>query len=373
MTPNVTAFGYQVPVVVVLVFVALMLGLALAVAFYLTIGWSVYRSVQSTRRERARERLEDEFLEHLFDAEKSWPVWIEGMSNIERDVVETLLQEYLWELDGSTGSRLQTLADVLGIPEREARQLRRGNRYERLNALTWLTLLDRPDIYRQSPFEAESSRERVAAARLLMTDEETGPQELVPLLLTGTHEPFSVFGLDTLYQTSREDPSVFFRMATQEYQQWPAQLQVQMLTVCKHLDIHVNEEGLPWLTAMLESDDEAVRAASARALGNFRWHQPLRDRVFLERAIEDPSPRVRGAVYEMLASWGDESAFDILLFALVSEDDPKAFVRGTNALVAHRERIGDRVAAVSGASWQWSLKHARYNQIARHEAPEVEL
>jgi len=370
--PDVTAFGYVVPIVIILVAVALVVGLSLAVSFYLTISLSVYRSVKETRRNRVRPALRDELLSRLFAESPDWNTWAEELSRTERVVVEELLDEHLRELDGRDADKLRELGDALGIPEREGRRLENGHEYARLNALTWLTLLRRPEPYLMSSFEPETARERAAAVTLLQTTNKLSNTEAaVSMLLDGTNDQFTVFGQDTLYRVSRGNAAPLIQTASDRWDQWPEPLLVQVLAVCAHLETSVSTESLEWLTAALETEHAAIRAAAADALGSFGWRASLRDQMFLERATNDPSPHVRAAVYNMLASWGDEQALTVLLFALVEETDPRALTLGTTALVRRRERIDTDAAAVLGNAWDWSYEHAEYDQIARTGSAEA--
>lgn len=368
MAGNLSAFGYTVPLTVVFVFVALVIGLALAVMFWLTLGWSVVQSVGSTRREQVRDELQREFLERAFDPDSEWEAWADDFSGVERDVVESLLDEHLRELEGKNADRLRELGDVLGIPERSKRQLNWGNEYTRLHALTWLTVLERPGQARD--FEPRTPRERALVARLRYdSDTGTGPADEMGVLLDGASTPFSVFGQDTMYRIATADPQALLERATAHSRRWPQPLLVQVLTVCQHLGTSVTSEDLSWLTATLEHESDAVREAGARALGAFGWRADVRDDRFLARLIRDPSPKVRGAVYEMLSRWGDEQALETLVAALGTEQNERATLTGTNALVAHRSRLEDDTHL--GASWAWSISHAAYDSAARHRTERV--
>jgi len=363
MAGQITAFGYAVPITVVLVALALVVGLALAVSFYLTVGWSVYRSVRDTRRDRVREEVRGELLARLFGDDPEWEPWVAGLSGVEREVVESLLDDHLRELDGSDAERLRELGDALAVPARAGRRLARGDEFERLHALTWLTLLRRPDPYLAADFEPRTVRERAAAARLCIETGAAPPAAAVEILLADGDEELPVFGQDTLYRAAREAPEAFLSTASANYGTWPTALLVQTLAVAGRLDTSVRTGELAWLTAALEAEEPAVRAAAARALGGFGWRRPLRDRVFLERATADPSPEVRAAVYGMLADWGDEMAVSVLMYALVSETDRRALLRGTRALVTHAD-VGDEVGRVFGDAWTWSSEHAAYDRRA---------
>jgi hypothetical protein len=365
-TAAVSAFGYTVPLEIVLVAVALVVGLMLAVSLYLTAGLSVYRSVKSTRRERVRPDLRDELLDRLFADDPDWEGWVRELSRVERSTLESLLDEYLRELDGADADSLRGLGAALGIPERAGRRLESRGEYDRLAALTWLTLLRCPEPFLDSAFEPETARERAAVVTLLAeTDSLPDTATGVAMLLDGVDEQFPVFGQDTLYRLTRDDPEPLLETASREYDEWPEPLLAQVLAVCAHLETSVRGGDLAWLTAALETENAAIRAAAADALGSFGWRESLRDQVFIERATADPSPRVRAAVYEMLSAWGDDQALWVLLFALVDESDPRALTLGTTTLVRRRDRIDTEAASVLGDAWGWSLEHDEYDRIAR--------
>jgi len=368
---DVAVFGYVVPLLVVLVAVALVVALLLAVSLYLTVSLSVYRAIKETRRDRVRPDLRDSLLDRLFAEEPDWEAWVAELSTVERTVVESLLDEYLRELDGQEATQLRGLGEALGIPERAAGQLSHRDVYTRLDALTWLTLLDHPEPVLESSFEPATPRERAATVTLLessgrLPDVATG----VSMLLDGVDEQFTVFGQDTLYRVARTDPGPLLQTASREYDAWPEPLLAQVLAVCSQLETSVREGELTWLTASLETENEAIRAAAADALGSFGWRASLRDQVFLERATNDSSPRVRAAVYRMLAAWGDQEALWILLFALVEEEDPRALTLGTAALIERRDRIDTDAGAVLGEAWAWSDEHAAYDRRARKRSTE---
>lgn len=365
MVNDITAFGYVIPVIVIVVFVVLVLGLALAVTLYLTIGWSVYRSVVRTQRQSVEDDVRSSILDRLFSDEPDWESWIDTLSDTERAVAENILDELLRELEGSDAATLRKLGVALGIPKRSGKRLRSGSEYTRLHALTWLTLLRTPEPYLESPFEPSTPRERAVTATLLYeTEQYESTDALVSLLVDGTDTQFTVLGQHTLYRISRTNPTPLLQTAARRYQEWPEPLLAQVLSVCANLETSVSDEDLAWLTAALEDQNDAIRAASARTLGSFGWQESLRDQVFLERATDDPIPSVRGAVYEMLADWGDEEAISILLYALVTETDPAALVRGTDALVDSADGLDPEVPAVLGPAWEWSYEHAQYDRIA---------
>lgn len=365
-TVSITAFGSTIPLTVILVFIALVVGLLLAVSFYLTIGLSIYRSVKKSRRDRVRADLQTELLDRLFAENPSWSEWVEGLTAVEREVVESLLDEHLRELNGGEAETLRELGDALGIPERASRRLDTGSEYAHLHTLTWLTLLHRPEPYLESSFEPETPRERAAVVALLqrtdsLPDETTG----ISILLDDIDSEFTVFGQDTLYRVARMDPEPLLRSATDAYDEWPESLLGQVLAVCAHLETSVREGEFAWLIAVLETGNEATRAAAAEALASFGWLDLIRKQVFLDRALRDPSPKVRAAIYQMLASWGDDAALTTLLDALVEEDDPRALTIGTKSLVKKQDRLETDPSELLGTAWAWNVEHVAYDRLAR--------
>ena len=358
----VSAFGYSVSLRALVTALALVIGLALAVLFWLTTGLSVARSVQGTRQERVRDDLQSRLLEGVFSEDPEWESWVRDLSDVERDVVEDLLDEYLRELDGENVARLQELGVVLGIPERSRRHLEARGEYKRLYALTWLALLGRPDEYHAAEFTPETPRERASVARLRHeTDDLDSPAEGVAIMLDGATSQFSIFGQDTLYRIATDGPGALFRVAQAQYQEWSQPLLVQVLAVCQHLGTTVTTEDLSWFVGVLEHDVPAVRTAAIRALGNVGWRQDVRSDSFLGRLVRDPAPEVRDATYETLARWGDKQALDALADALIREEHPHARLAGANALVKRTDTAPAGSPAELERTWAWSREHAAFD------------
>jgi hypothetical protein len=351
---------------------ALVLVLALGASIFITVQWSVYRSIRATRRDRVRPAVREAMLDQLFsETPPDWAAWVATLSRPERDVAETLLAEYLRELDGAEADRLRGLGMALGIPARAGRRLRRADEFDRLEALTWLTLLREPAPYLEADVEPTTARERAAVVTLLLETEQLPDAETgLSLLLDGVTGQFTVFGQQALYRVATLDPEPLLRRARQEYRTWPEPLLAQVLAVCAELETSIADGDLGWLTAALETENEAIRAAAARTLGRFGWRAALRDEVFIERTSRDPSPRVRIAVYRMLAEWGDDRALWSLLYALVEEEDPLALTRGTAALVRHDDRFDVDIASVFGDAYHWSTAHARFDRLAKQAPPQ---
>lgn len=364
--------GSTLSLSVVLLVLGIVLGSLLTALALLTLGWSVVRSVADTRRKRVRDDLQEQLLDRLFDDEADWGDWVKRLSSTERGVVEGLLDEYIRELDGRNVERLRVLGEELEIPDRSMKRLGSRREYDRLDALTWLALLDRPDKLRAVGFRPKTTRERAAVAR---TRHESGDfddtAEGLTLLLEDATTQFSVFGQDTLYQIALEEPAALFEVITDTDRSWSTPLLVQVLTVCQHVGSNVSTEDLSWLTALLEHDDETVRRAATLALGNVGWRRDIRSPALATRLINDPSFDVRRAVYRMLARWGDRAAIETLAGALQTEDNPQALVAGTNALAEQREQFPVATGEQFGRAWLWSQEQVNYDRVARTQSLSV--
>lgn len=350
----------------VLLLVAVVLGVALLVLAGLTLGWSVARAVRSARRDRVRDGVRETLVEGVFDLEFDWATWVKEMSEVERAVVETELNQYIRELDGKNAERLRELGVALELPERSGGRLSARDEFQRLRALTWLCLLHHPAETERVGFEAKTMRERAVLARLRYeTDGFDDPREGIRLLVAERTAPLSVFAQDTLYTVALEEPAALFEVAGDTAQTWSDSLLVQVLVVCQHIGSNVTTEELSWVTSALEHDNERVRKAAALALGNLGWRRDLRSTALVDRLLEDPAPRVRSAVYTMLARWGDERALDQLADALRTESDARARLAGTDALATQRDRFPGESTDALDSTWRWSREHVEFDRSAR--------
>ncbi|MFB6089536.1 MAG: HEAT repeat domain-containing protein [Halobellus sp.] len=346
---------------------AIVLGSLLLAMALLTVGYSLVQYRRRRRREATREALRPELLDRLYGPDDpDWDAWVETLSARERTAVESLLDEYLRQLSGSDAAELAALGSALGIPERARRRLKRGNTYSRLHALTWLGLLrDPPTLDVLERHCTGTPRERAAAVRVLY---QSGHPELadrgVDLLLRGTAEEFSVFGIDTLYRAAESDPGPLFDRAAADWSEWPPALLQQVLLVVRHLNTVVGGADLSWVVAALENPEERTRIEAARALGGYGWRRSLRDDIDAEALADDPSPRVRASVYRMLGAWGDREAMSTLAAVAAREDDDRARVAAAEALVPHRDRHAVAPPPNLAAAWSWATAHASFDEIA---------
>lgn len=350
---------------------AVVLGSLLVAAVLVTVGYSLLAAGRRRRRESMRADLRSGLLDRLYGPDDpDWESWVAGLSAASRDELESLLDVYLRQLDGSDAARLAELGVALGIPERSRREIAEGDYWERLHALTWLALLrDPPDRGLLEAHCTATPRERAAAVRVLYMGETpdlatTG----VDLLLEENPNAFSVFGIDTLYRVGEADPSPLLSRAAAEFDEWEPALQQQVLSVTGHLHTVVGDADLSWVVGALSSPEERVRVAAWRALGAYGWNGPLRSRIDTTAIAADPSPVVRASAYRLLGAWGDPDALAALRTVAATESDGRTRVAATEALLASRPHAStgatDPPEGLEEA-WTWSVEHARFDERAR--------
>lgn len=346
--------------------VAAIIGSLVLSVLFLTVGLSLVRARNRRRREAVREHLRGGLLERLYDpGDPGWAEWVDSLSERERFVLENLLEEYLRELEGADVERLRGLGPALGINDRARTRLESGDAYARLDALTWFALLgDAPSVSTLERHCTGTSRERAAATRALyVTDRENVATVGVDLLLSDSPEPFSVFGVDTLYRVAETDPGPLFARTVADYRKWDPALQAQVLLVARRLNTVVGDADLSWIIDLAASPVERTRIEAIRTLGGFGWRQSLREQVDIDALVSDPSPMVRTSVYRMLGEWDDQNATDALLRTVADETDKRARVAAAQELVGNCD--DDAIPESLSDAWSWATENATFDRLAR--------
>lgn len=355
------------PFLVVSIMAIVLIGLLISVIL-LTMGRSIQQYWHRKRTNAVRDELRTGLLERLYDTgDPGWDDWVETLSERECIVLESLLETFLRELDGDDAELLGDLGSALGINDRARMKLKKGDEYERLNALTWLALLkDPPDGELLEKYCTGTPRERAAAARVLYVSDHPAIASLgVDLMLRDLDGAFSVFGIDTLYRVAEADPSPLFRRAAADYEDWNPALQQQVLLVTRHVQTVVGSADLSWVVDLLSSPEERTRIEAARTLGGYGWRDSLRDTVAIEAISSDPSPKVRANVYRMLAEWGDSEALTTLEAAAAAEEDDRARVTAAESLIRHRDPHTVTVAETLKKAWEWAAANAAIDELIR--------
>lgn len=361
-----------------------------------TLGYSIRAARRRRRREPLRATLRSELLDRLYGRDDpEWQPWVDGLTVAARDELEPLLDVYLRELDGRDARTLSELGRALDVHERARQDIAEGGYWKRIRALTWLSLLrDAPDRDLLRAHCTETPRERAAAARVLYAAESddcatTG----VDLLLRDDPEPFSVFGVDTLYRVAERDPGPLFDRAAADFESWDPALQRQTLLAVRNLTTVIGGADLSWVVSALSSPKPRVRSAAWQALGAYGWNRRLRDALDLGAILDDPDSAVRASAYRALGVWGDPEAVAAVEAAGTADPDVRAQVAAAETLIAQRTSDGTLAssdpprfdslatgetalaadpdaldgddAAPFDAAWGWATEHARFDRLAR--------
>lgn len=296
-----------------LVFALVLGGILALFLFSLEIVTLLYTWIQEHQeryRDQLRPTIREEMLVRLVADAPDWETWAEGLSTVEKRVARDVLDTYLRQLQGRERARLEQAGEALGIPDQSVTMIREGDRHQRLRALVWLSLLEYPvDPDMLWNHCRDDPTVRAAAARVLYTTESDDAAAIgTRLLLAETSRQMTSFGMDTLYRLHRDEPDTLFEYASEEVDGWSEAVTVQVLAVVRKFTTLSEDTPTAWLLSLATHDSPAIRAATARAFAGFGWNDDLREQIPLDTLGQDPSPDVRRAVCEMLASWNDDEA-----------------------------------------------------------------
>lgn len=334
---------------VVLVLAIALFGV-LASLFTLTMGLSIVSHRRDTERDAVRETVRSELLDRLARDDPEWEGWVEGLGSTRRAVLVELLETYLDMLVGEDHDRLVDLAEALGLDRSARTALTSTDQEERCKGLRRLALLEQPvDPAWLLPRISTARVEREAAVPVLALDPDNRDMA-IDLLLDGDH--LTGFGMEALYGLIEDHPTPLVeRLDAID----APDLLAQVLLVLA--DVPLSDEPIPIdpLTALLEHDDERVRARACLVLASAGWQAELRTRLNLDALLDDV-PTVRASAYRMLGKWRDESAREHLRAALEVETDRPAKITLVRSLLDHGRR-GDRFvleAAVEPSVLVWA-------------------
>jgi hypothetical protein len=310
----------------------------------ITTAESIYQWRRGRRRERLRGAVEAGIERRLSDPVPAWDNWVRTLSSFERGLVREYLDEMLRgdELSPAERDALCELADALGIPAEAAETIRTGKRHERLQALSWLSLLEiSPEPAVLSKHCTDGSDLRASAARVLYeADHEDATEIGTELLLGDGTEMLSMDGLDTLYRLHEDDPTPLLARGAREAGSWRTGLTVQVLRVIQYCSVvsrtasdERTADEWRWVLDATRAAEPSVRAAAVRALAPPKRDGDFRERIPAERLIEDPSRTVRQATYRTLGEWNDDASLRLLARAGRRETDQQSRLLALGELV----------------------------------------
>lgn len=302
-------------------FIAVGLAAITSVLAAVTITMAWWKRRIHDRVSETQDRVQEQLLERLFEADPDWNAWIAELSRVERRQLQLLTDQYLRRLRGTEFERLYELAVTLALPAKAKRNL--DSRRGRFRALTWLALLREPVApERLKHCCTRTQRNRAGAARLLYECDHVDAAEVGTNLLIGDGQhPLSAFGLDTLYRLNNGTETPILARIPEDGTDWDTQLLVQVLTVLRFCSVSEPPERLAWLVDLLGHDSTQVRGATVGVVERHGWREPFQSRIDLGELLTDPASSVRYDIYHLLASWGSEESAALLGEALEVEDD----------------------------------------------------
>mgnify|MGYP006284367001 CR=1 FL=1 len=331
----------------------------------LTVGRSVFTARRDAKEATLRETLKSAVQAEI-DAGSSTVAWADrSLSEAEQRVLMRLLHSYLTILDGAAKDRLAAIAFAVGLDKRARRTIASGTPNRQRAALAFLSAVN-ADVDPTFLFEhcSDHLTTRVAATRMLLDRADPNPDRLLSFLLE-PGQPLPLRGMDVLLELFHRDPGRFLARASDDSSTWNRPLIIQVLTVIGQGFPQQTDEPLAWVidialpqTGFVFQASVDLRLAAIRALTPYGWRADLRATLDVERLLNDPSPRIRQAAYELLGAWGDEAAIDQVAEALATERDDRARLRGSEAIYPNRPATGPESSPLTG-TLEWVRAEAR--------------
>jgi hypothetical protein len=336
--------GFAISVVVVVLSVA-------------TFGIGVRKNRLDNRREDARRRVRGELFERRTRENPEWEQWVDGLDSTERDQLETLLDRFLRTVSGSERALYISLAERLEMGRRGDETLDERALLPQLRALSRLTLLNY-SVTAERLIETSLGRRetREVAARLLYErrEEFERPAALgTAFLLWHGQRPLTARGLQTLYEFNDGWPIPLLSQARWSATEWNTTVLTQVCRVLGQCQTTAGVGWFGWLFELFDHEEPRVRAAAVRACRQVGWRETFHERIPFRELIADDDPRVRRATYRVLTYWGDDHAHQLLEWAVIDEDDPRAQLVAVRGLVSlEADPMGEH-PAWPNASWDW--------------------
>lgn len=356
---------------------------ALVVASFLvlagaTLVLSGIRRLQDRRREEIRDRLRRELLERQREGNAT-EEWIDGLSRPEREELEAVVERYLQMLSGREREQYQPVAAALGMGERADRMLDRPSITPRLRAVALLTLVEYP-VSRMRLLHTclDTRRTREAAAKLVELRRGAFDEPEITgttLLLFRRERALTQYGLETLYNLNDADPLPILIRASRDAGRWDTGLLVQVCTVLEHCRAVVQPRHFEWAFDLFDHEEPLVRASAIGVFRRHGWQRDLRSRLPLREFVTDDDPRVRRRTYEVLATWGDEDARQLLEQAVADEEDSRCQLVAVRALVSLGTEPDIESSGWPSEAWEWvdaELRADANQQLPTRRGPPEE-
>ena len=337
-----------------IVYASIVLFALLISTILLTVGYSWYTFRSGTRETDARESLKDDLLEELGSPSPDWERWAADLTPVERRAIRDILREYLEIVSGTEREELRALGYELAIDSWAAELLHEGDREEQLQALHWMERLGSQEDILELTEQCQGDRELEAkAVNVLLAGDHPFMVDIGTELLLSRGVPLSLRGMDALLRLYENQAGLLFDYAEQHVDAWDDLLLHQVLRVlhkCSAADI---ERSIPWLLDLVGHHSDLVRSGAIRIISEYPWHPEFREGIQIEQLVNDPSERVRMAAFNLLGTWGDDPALDLLVSAVDTEPNERARIEGTRMLYRHREQLHESLPQQIEDTWGW--------------------
>lgn len=305
-----------------------------------TLGIAVWKRQVDRRQQRAQKMVREELFERREWADPEWHSWVTSLSGHERTALVTLLKQYLRVIEGPQRDLYLELADALDLGKEARRDAGSDDSdiVTRLEALSTLTKLEQAvPLYELWHFCHGTQRTREAGARLVhkhLEEYERPGACGTDLIVWDGQEPMTIYGLATLMELNDGAGTPLLELAEQTASSWSEEVLIQACTVLGFTRATNPDTSFDWLIPLFDHEQPEVRAAAVRALKQQGWRISLRERIDFDALINDNSPQVRRATYNVLTYWGDADARQLIKKAAISERDGRCQMTVVRAFLA---------------------------------------
>lgn len=354
----------------ILVAFGVTLAVVLVVLMAATVAYAFYRRVGEDRTTERRAAIRERILDVAADDDPDWDAWRRDLSGDDRAIARTVIERLLRTVEGETNDRLGDAARSLNVEKTAITDLESGNRVERLRALSWLVLLGEPvppeDLRRYCTRDPDL---RASAARLVVaTRPAQAPTEAVDLLVDGTTESMTAFGLDTLYRVGlgRPDDTITAMGAKAD-----AVTSTQLVQFCfvtgelGRTSKEVDPASLSWVVDRLDDPNDAVRETAVEAVTGFRRYEAVRDAVDLDALLADEAVAVRRAAVEMVGEAPTPGDMDVLEDTLPGESDDHVRLAALGVLAENDVDPDLPPGGWLADAWNWVRADRRQRRVVR--------
>ena len=343
-----------------LVLIVVILAFTLLLLEIFTIGYTFIRQFQERRQSATAQSTREKILETVRTEQPPYDTFCSNITQKERTAAAQEIESLIETTSKPVTDNLRHLGKELGMYETAVKKINRGDRIDRLNALTTLSLLRHPPA--ESDIRAHCLGDPVlrgaGAHALISSRTSRGYREALRVLYHESSDRLSVLGMETVYTIGRRRPELLLNELADLMPTEDSPGLVQTLLVIAELEIEDESDDLPqWVTTALSADEPQVRAAAVRSLEASGATSSQQSTTALITATSDSAQQVRIAAAEVVDTVDDDrTLLRELARAFTTEPDPYVRQEMVRTLIHQGYRPEQSLPPAAMKSWEWGVE-----------------